>query len=92
MGILLNSVSEFEGYKVKIEKSFEIREHFDVSHIVIIILILLPLSRKQRSSNLMIHMVIILLVNGMCSCVTGVASSLTTLQVLQCCFSVLVHA
>lgn len=35
MGILLNSVSEFEGYKVKIEKSFEIREHFDVSYVVV---------------------------------------------------------
>ena len=31
MGILVNTVSEFEGYKKKIEKSFDIRAHFQVS-------------------------------------------------------------
>ena len=30
-GVLLNWSMEFEGYKRKIEKSFEIRENFDVS-------------------------------------------------------------
>lgn len=69
MGILVNTVSEFEGYKKKIEKSFDIRAHFQVSvdlqyNGASLQCVCVCVFRNQWSSTHAIRMLIIFLVNG----------------------------